>query len=250
MRKKLAKGRTKLSWLDSYHSLSFGDYYDPQWMNFHKLRVVNDDYIARGEGFPMHGHSHMEIITYIHRGELIHRDSLGNERSLKAGDLQVMSAGSGIRHSEYAGPVEDVHLLQIWLMPDDLNQKNKLTLNQIPPAYFDFSKHEIASFKHNQLNIVLDEKMPEKKLNVSASIGLGDFSINSTCDLLPKHNRQYRYLHLLEGKISFNYDGEVLFANEGDDIFIELSRDNLSKNTSNELLFTADAATKLLFIDQ
>ncbi len=118
------RGRTRLAWLDGRHSFSFGQYYDPAHMGFGPLRVINEDVVAPGGGFNTHGHANMEIITVILSGALSHRDSLGTGSVIRPGEVQRMSAGSGIEHSEInASQAEPVHLLQIWIQPDKLNVK-------------------------------------------------------------------------------------------------------------------------------
>jgi quercetin 2,3-dioxygenase len=117
-RDRMARGRTKIGWLDSRHSFSFGDYRDPEQMGFRSLRVINEDRVVPGAGFPMHGHREMEIISYVLEGELEHKDSLGNGSIIRPGEVQRMTAGSGILHSEYnPSPEDGVHFLQIWILP-------------------------------------------------------------------------------------------------------------------------------------
>ena len=119
IRKAADRGVTKAAWLDSRHTFSFGDYYDPEHHNFRTLRVLNDDRVAPGGGFPMHPHRDMEIITYVLSGRLEHRDSMGNGEIIEAGEWQAMHAGTGILHSEFnPSEKEPVHLLQIWILPD------------------------------------------------------------------------------------------------------------------------------------
>ncbi len=121
------RGAANFGWLDSRHTFSFGHYHDPRFMGFGPLRVINEDWVKPARGFDTHGHRDMEIITYMVSGALRHEDSMGNGSVIRPGDVQRMTAGSGIRHSERnASDEEDAHLLQIWIEPETLN---------LPPGY-------------------------------------------------------------------------------------------------------------------
>lgn len=152
IRKASERGNTKLGWLNSYHSFSFGNYYDPKNIHFRHLRVINDDYIAPKGGFGTHPHNDMEIITFVSKGKLEHKDSLGNGSIIREGEIQKMSAGSGILHSEFnPSDTEDVHLYQIWLIPE---QKG------ITPSY-DQIKYDREKAKNDFLLLASPEKQPD-----------------------------------------------------------------------------------------
>ncbi len=129
------RGHVRLGWLESYHTFSFSNFYDPQRMGFSQLRVINHDYIAPKGGFPNHGHRDMEILTYVMRGALEHRDSLGNGAIIRPGDVQIMSAGTGIIHSEFnPSETEPVELLQIWVHPNQMGLAPRYEQESLPEA--------------------------------------------------------------------------------------------------------------------
>ena len=161
IRKAGERGRADFGWLDSRHTFSFGEYYDPAFMGFGPLRVINDDRVAPGRGFDTHGHRDMEIISYVLEGALAHKDSIGTGSTIAPGDVQRMSAGTGVRHSEFnASASEPVHFLQIWLLPD---------AQGIEPSY---EQKSFAQEREDALRLVASRDAREGSLKVHSNADL------------------------------------------------------------------------------
>lgn len=162
LRKSEDRGHANHGWLDSYHSFSFANYYDPAYMGYSVLRVINEDMVAPTQGFGMHAHRDMEIITYMLKGAIRHEDSMGNGSVIRAGDAQRMTAGTGVRHSEFnASNQEFAHLLQIWLTPESVG---------IAPSYEE--KHFDARSKTNQWRLIASRDAREGSLLIHQDVDL------------------------------------------------------------------------------
>ncbi len=175
LRHKHQRGATETGWLQSWHSFSFGGYYDPKNMGFGPLRVINEDIVRAGTGFDMHGHANMEIITYILSGSLEHKDSLGNGGIIKPGDVQLMSAGKGILHSEFnPSDTEDVHLLQIWIMPRETGGKAGYQQTSFDPAQLQNNLRLVVSPEGEDGSLVIkqDARLYVTRLDTAKSVSL------------------------------------------------------------------------------
>lgn len=219
------RGQTNIDWLNSYHSFSFGDYYDPSNMHFSFLRVINEDIIAANNGFPMHSHNDMEIITYIISGELTHKDSLGTVDSIKSGEVQLMRAGTGITHSEYNFDKKTpVHLLQIWIIPREkglpASYQQKDFLNKITPNVL--CKIISASKSDDTLHIQQDVEIYAAKFEDSST----------TFEIPPKHKI---WLQVIKGDLKVN--GFNITTGDGIGITDEVNLSIDSTGASEFLLF-------------
>jgi redox-sensitive bicupin YhaK (pirin superfamily) len=199
-----ARGHAEHGWLDSHHTFSFADYHDPAHMGFRALRVINDDRVAPGGGFPTHAHRDMEIITYVLEGALEHKDSLGTGSVIRPGDVQRMSAGSGVRHSEYnASHEQPVHFLQIWVIPDAPG---------IPPSYEQktFSEPD----RRGRLRVVAspDARQGSVKLNADVVLHAGLFAQGERAEL-PLAKQRHAWVHVASGKLTVN--GRELSEGDG-----------------------------------
>ena len=203
IRRSQDRGHANHGWLDSYHSFSFNKYVDPNWMGFSVLRVINEDVIAPAQGFGMHSHADMEIITYVLQGNLAHKDSLGNVEVIRQGHVQRMTAGTGVSHSEFnASDAEPVHLLQIWIMP---NQQS------LPPSYED--KFFTDAQKRNQWCLLASENADENSLKVHQDMALfaAKLSERNQLDYVLKQSRS-AYLQVASGGVEI--DGKPLNAGD------------------------------------
>jgi redox-sensitive bicupin YhaK (pirin superfamily) len=195
LRRSEERGHANHGWLDSYHSFSFARYYDPEHMGYSVLRVINEDVVAGGQGFGMHPHRDMEIVTYMLKGAIQHRDSLGNGSVIKAGDVQRMTAGTGIVHSEFnASASEDAHLLQIWLLPE----RNNLT-----PGYEE--KHFDAAEKQDRWKLIASRGGIGGSLHINQDVSLyaSVISEGKTLDYAIEADRRL-YIQVARGRIRLN----------------------------------------------
>lgn len=190
------RGQADHGWLRAKHSFSFGSYHDPAQMGFGPLRVLNDDKIAGGGGFPTHPHSNMEIFTYMLAGELQHQDSIGNGRTIRTGEFQYMSAGSGVQHSEKNASSEDpVQLLQIWLSPKQ---------NNTQPRYQHLHPAELESRHGFTLLASPDGKYGSISILQDAAIYLAQLQSGSSYSIPDTAQRNGHYLHLIKGEIKLD----------------------------------------------
>lgn len=198
IRKSDERGHAQHGWLDSRHSFSFGDWYDPRHMGFSVLRVLNDDRVDPGAGFPTHGHKDMEIVTYVLQGALAHKDSTGTGSTICPGDVQRMSAGRGISHSEFnASKIDPLHFLQIWILPAAAG---------LPPSYEEQRFDEAA--RRGRLRLVASPDAAEGsvKLHQDARIYAGLFREGERATLPIAAGRK-AYVHVATGRA--NIDGAV-----------------------------------------
>jgi quercetin 2,3-dioxygenase len=227
IRRSNERGHANHGWLDTYHSFSFADYYDPAHMGFRDLRVINEDRVAPAQGFPTHGHRDMEIITYVISGELSHRDSMGNGETIRPHEVQRMTAGTGVMHSEYSSPTDNTHLLQIWILPE--------------------KKHLLPSYE--QTYFPPEEK--QGKLRLVASRGGDDGSVHINQDVKVYSSilangeeisyeiadGRHAWVQLISGSLTVN--GETLNPGDGAAISEEKSL----------MLTSADYDTEFLMFD-
>lgn len=221
------RGHFNFGWLKTAHSFSFGDYHDPRHMGFRALRVINEDHLAPGGGFPFHGHADMEIVTYIVDGALEHKDSLGTGEVIHPGDAQRMSAGTGIRHSEFnASKTDPVHLLQIWLLPSERGIAPGYEQKTLPAAASDETRLDVIA-------------APE---GGASAVTIGSDAVISRALVAPGGKldvpitRGHAWLQVVRGSLSVN--GQLLAQGDG-----------LAVSDETSLALVAPEAAELLIFD-
>jgi redox-sensitive bicupin YhaK (pirin superfamily) len=195
VRRSADRGHADHGWLKSYHSFSFADYFDEDHVEFGPLRVLNEDRVIGGQGFGTHGHRNMEIISYVLEGELTHQDSIGTRSTIRPGDVQRMSAGTGVRHSEFNGSqTNKLHFLQIWIKP---------AAADIPPSYEE--KHFAATDKRGRLRLIASPDGEEGSVLVHQDVrvysGLFDAGESARLELAPGRRA---YIHIARGMVHAN----------------------------------------------
>ena len=197
------RGHANHGWLDTYHTFSFADYYDPNQTQFGSLRVINEDRVQPGQGFGTHGHRDMEIISYVLAGALSHRDSMGKESVIRPGDVQKMSAGTGVTHSESNGSkTEGVHFLQIWILP---------RVKGLSPGYE--QKHFSLNDKRNRLCLVASPDGREGSVSVCQDVFLYASVLEDGSTLSHPLSGRRGYVHVASGSIDLN--GQTLTGGDG-----------------------------------
>ncbi len=221
-----ARGHADHGWLDSRHTFSFADYYDPQHMGFGPLRVINEDFVQPGRGFAEHGHRNMEIVSYVLEGALKHKDSLGETSIIRPGDVQRMSAGTGIRHSEYnASETEPVRFLQIWIIPDRSAMTPSYEQKTFPQAE-----------RHGQLRLIGSRDAREGSVRIQQDVDLFA-TVLSNGERLSHTIRSGRgvWIQVARGEMTVN--GQSLQSGDGMAILSVEQIELESPNTAEALVF-------------
>jgi quercetin 2,3-dioxygenase len=227
IRRAKERGHFDHGWLNTYHTFSFDQYYDPRYMGFRSLRVINEDFVAAGRGFPTHGHRDMEIITYILAGALKHEDSMGNGSTIRPGDVQRMTAGTGVRHSEKnASDQEPVHLLQIWILPNEDN---------LTPGYEQkaFSEEE----RRGRLRLIASSDGRHDSVTVRQDVSVFASIFNAGDEVVQLMDpTRYGWIQVARGSINVN--GEK--AEQGDGLVVV---------GESEIKVVGDTPSELLLFD-
>lgn len=203
IRRSEERGAANYGWLDTKYTFSFSNYYDPRFMGFRDLRVINEDYIEPAQGFPKHGHRDMEIITYMISGDLSHKDSMGNGTTIKPNEVQRMTAGTGVLHSEYSSETEKTHLLQIWILPEKENLKPDYEQTYFAPEE-----------KKGKLKLVASRGGTDGSVHINQDVALYSSILGKDEQVEYKlAENRYAWIQLIKGNIDVN--GELLNAGDG-----------------------------------
>ena len=226
IRKSADRGRTKIDWLDSRHSFSFGEYYDPSQSGFRALRVINEDRVRAGAGFPTHGHRDMEIVTYVLEGALEHKDSLGTGSIIRPGEVQRMSAGSGITHSEFNhSKSEPVHFLQIWIVPSQRG---------IAPGY-EQREIDVAKLRGALVPIATrDGRDKSVKIHQDAALSVAKLERGQSINVDLKSGR-HGWIQVARGEVAIN--SKALAEGDGAAISDESKASIVADSPAEVLLF-------------
>ena len=226
IRRSNERGKANYGWLDTNYTFSFSNYYDPRFMGFRSLRVINEDYVAPDQGFPTHGHRDREILTYVMSGELSHKDSMGNGETIRPHEVQRMTAGTGVLHSEYSSPTDRTHLLQIWILPEEEN---------LTPGYE--QKYFAPEEKQGKLKLVASRGGDDGSVTIHQDVNL--YSSILKQDETVTHElaeKRHAWIQIVRGSLELN--GETLEQGDG----AAVSDENLLKIKS-----LADETEFLLF---
>ena len=202
IRRSSERGAANYGWLDTKYTFSFSNYYDQDFMGFRDLRVINEDMIEPNQGFPTHGHRDMEILTYVTTGELSHKDSMGNGETIHPHEVQRMTAGTGITHSEYSSPTDKTHLLQIWILPEKRN---------LTPDYE--QKFFLPETKQGKLKLIASRGGDDGSVHINQDVALYS-SILETGETVSYELKEKRHAWIQIVKGSLDVNGETL--NQGD----------------------------------
>jgi redox-sensitive bicupin YhaK (pirin superfamily) len=217
IRRSKERGHANHGWLDTHYTFSFSDYHDPRFMGFRDLRVINEDHIEADQGFPKHGHRDMEIITYVISGEISHRDSMGNGETLRPDEVQRMTAGTGVLHSEYSSPTDKTHLLQIWILPEK---------NRLEPGYEQkaFPRHE----KRGKLRLVASKGGDHGSVHINQDVKLYASVLDEGKSVTHEiSDGRYAWVQVISGAVDAN--GHTLEAGDG----AAISKENTLKLTAH-----------------
>lgn len=224
IRRSNERGHANHGWLDTNFTFSFADYYDPQFMGFRDLRVINEDFIEPAQGFPKHGHRDMEIITYMISGELSHRDSMGNGETIRPHEVQRMTAGTGIQHSEHSSPTDKTHLLQIWILPEKKN---------LQPSYE--QKLFASEEKQGRLRLVASRGGHDGSVHINQNVKLYASILKSGEEVSHElADGRHGWIQVISGSINVN--GEALNKGDGAAISEENSLNIKALNDETEFL--------------